>query len=358
MNDTIFVPEIIKVGYNKRKDTYTGKLAYIIYFDQKGKLRKEQSWESWRNETIEPEEFKNEPISGFVINKKVGDYISDWNHRMAYVRIYDPRNFEFEITVQNLLYILENTSSIKGKGLDGEFVYGWDGKDLILMPTSSPDYVNISTYTKMLTNPEKFKGADLILGATYKTNTNETCIYLGRFTDYSNIDKPVKKYFFYNYKPYYLLLASLSNRILQLVDSTPVDNYGDLLDELEHHSIYSPVDFTNYKFIPHTVNEVENVINSVRTHSRMFFYEQSINSFIELHWWNARVSYTYNVTQIERLQTDIPSNDKMYNIKSNLMAKINNDVNNLTIDEIIDKYKPSKIELYLLNGNVYKKGSY
>ena len=37
-----FIPEKIKVGYNSRNDTYTKKLAYIIYYDNKGVLRKEK----------------------------------------------------------------------------------------------------------------------------------------------------------------------------------------------------------------------------------------------------------------------------------------------------------------------------
>lgn len=112
----------IKVGFQNRENTYTKKLAYVIYEDHKGVLRKRASWESWRDEKIEPVDHDNEPTSGFVLNKKVGDYVSDWNHRQAYVRVYDPRGFEFEITIENLLYILENANSIKGKGLEGEFV--------------------------------------------------------------------------------------------------------------------------------------------------------------------------------------------------------------------------------------------
>lgn len=43
MNTNIFIPTKINVGFQERKDTYTGKLAYVIYFDEKGKLRKETS---------------------------------------------------------------------------------------------------------------------------------------------------------------------------------------------------------------------------------------------------------------------------------------------------------------------------
>lgn len=131
---------------------------------KKTKLRKETSWNSWRDKNIQDVDFINEPISGFVLNKKVGDYVSDWNHRQAYVRVYDPRDFEFEITVENLLYILENTNSIKGKGLEGDFIYGWDGKELVLIPTSSPDYVEISQFNKILHKKNYVKVKDLIIG--------------------------------------------------------------------------------------------------------------------------------------------------------------------------------------------------
>lgn len=152
MKSSIFIPKKINVGFRERKDTYTKKLAYVIYFDEKNVLRKEKSWNSWRDHSIENIIYENVPTSGFVLNKKVGDYVSDWNHRQAYIRVFDPRGFEFEITIENLLYILENVNSIKGKGLEGEFIYGWDGKDLILMPTDSSDYKDITKFNDIIHN--------------------------------------------------------------------------------------------------------------------------------------------------------------------------------------------------------------
>lgn len=40
MKSNIFVPKKINVGFQNRDDTYTGKLAYVVYYDEKGKLRK------------------------------------------------------------------------------------------------------------------------------------------------------------------------------------------------------------------------------------------------------------------------------------------------------------------------------
>jgi len=184
--ENIFLPKKIKVGFQKREDTYSKLLAYVIYYDEKNKLRKEVSWSGWRDKKIDSQDFDNEPISGFVLNKKVGGYVTHWNPRQTYVRVFDPRGFEFEITIPNLLWILENSNSIKGKGLEGEFVYGWSGKDLLLVPTDSPDYKELDLYNKKIYNPEKIKKSDLIIGATYKFSNNENYVYMGHFLEYEN----------------------------------------------------------------------------------------------------------------------------------------------------------------------------
>ena len=59
MNEKLYIPKRINVGFQKREGTYRGILGYVIYWDDKGKLRKEASWESWRH--------------------TVGDRISPWS---------------------------------------------------------------------------------------------------------------------------------------------------------------------------------------------------------------------------------------------------------------------------------------
>ena len=177
MEKQLFIPKICKVGFNMRSDTYTKKLAYVIYYDSKGKLRKEPSWNGWiqkpgqkvsewiydekngqgshndtvLNDTYEPKEFDNVPTEGFVLNKGVGGQRESWgwNARNEYIRVYDPRGWEFEISIKNLLFILQECTSSQGKGLEGEFVYSWDGKDLVLLPCNSYEYklqLNLLTY--------------------------------------------------------------------------------------------------------------------------------------------------------------------------------------------------------------------
>lgn len=314
MKETIFIPKKIKVGFNKREDTYTKKLGYVIYHD--GKVwRKEKSWNSWKTDyvdsenyeikkkaafdedvkrqkeyyagimlelsktkpgvgytwseqyrgmteeqyldktvgsykkykpylgnisddpTIVPKEFVNEPLDGFVLNKKAGGYSSGWNHRQTYCRVYDPRGFEFEITIPNLLYILDNATSIKGKGLEGKFIYGWEGKELVLVPEGAPEYKQMVEYTNNLSL--KVAKKDLKIGGIYTTDQNRKAVYLCSAPQYNydSVKLPGKALWFYDmYTKTYSTYTS--NNIKKYIEDS--DNLSDLLDGLEKDKHYKP----------------------------------------------------------------------------------------------------------------------
>lgn len=183
MNSQLLVPKKVKVGFQERGDCYTKKLGYVIAWDGK-KWRKEGSWQSWRDKKIAIEEFENLPTNGFVLNKKVGGTRYNWNPRQTYSRVHDPRGFEFEITVPNLLYILEHSNCMRGKGLEGDFIYSWDGKDLVLLPAEAPEYQAAMNFTKL--QEKKISAKDLVPGCSYKTKKEEDLIYLGRFMWYES----------------------------------------------------------------------------------------------------------------------------------------------------------------------------
>lgn len=246
MKTDIFIPEKLKVGFQNRGDTYTGKLAYVTYYDAKGVLRKEKSWEGWRSKHLTPLEIENTPTSGFVLNKKAGGYDTGWNHRQTYVRIYDPRGFEFEISIPNLLYILENTNSIKGKGLEGDFIYGWSGTELLLIPTSAPDYKEMAEFSELMHSKTKIKAKELIIGATYKSKQNKTLVYLGKYDSYCSWrgTPEGKKHFFRIISESswdrYETLKTLGDKIVGVVSEECVSNYADLMAELEREKTYNP----------------------------------------------------------------------------------------------------------------------
>lgn len=190
MKENLFtIPKTITAGYQNRKDTYSGRLAYIIYTDDKGVLRKEKSWSSWRDKDIPTTVDNNEPHSGFFLNKHVGGYVDHWL-RQSYIRVYD-RTFdlEFEITLSNLNYILSTCSWNPAKGLEGDFVYAWYGTDLWLLPTHSSAYKESMEFIKQKDSAKKFTEKDLVVGHAYRFKNDVVLVYLGkmsRFCTYSS----------------------------------------------------------------------------------------------------------------------------------------------------------------------------
>lgn len=176
-NERLNIPETLKVGFNNRTDTYSGKLAYVTYINKKGDIAKETSWKGWIDKKIDVETYENKPIEGFVLNKRAGGYKSGWNFRQTKCRVYDPRGFEVEISVENLLYILQECTSSKGKGLEGEFVYAWSGPELILLPVCSEDY---KASTELMERQEAITLKDLKVGASYKGSAENYLIYIGK----------------------------------------------------------------------------------------------------------------------------------------------------------------------------------
>ena len=349
MNTTIFIPKTIKVGYQNRNDTYTKKLAYVIYYDQKNVLRKQKSWEGWRDKNIEPQEFVNEPTSGFVLNKKVGDYKSDWHHRKAYIRVYDPRNHEFEITVENLLYILENSSSIKGKGLEGEFIYGWSGKDIILIPCESPDYKELMELNDLRYEKKKFNIKNMILGATYKSNSNSELIYLGRYYQSNDDDKETKTYFFYDRDSKWnkiINIKSLSGNIIDIVDENCVDDYANLMDELLKSNYYSNREQKYDEYKDYTLDEFEKSLNKRNGFYSSKYYAE-INGEIKKFYYIDRYYGHWRYSGYTEPKYNVYTLNKGYKDKRIIDEK--------SVGHVFNQIKPKYLVTYDSNKNIIKE---
>ena len=181
--NNIFVANKIRVGFQNRSGCFTNRLAYVIYYDEKGKIRKEKSWEAWRNKDIPPEEYENIPTEGFTINKDIKRYTGEWfSSTRTMIRIHDPRGFEFEVTTENLIGILMHTDCLR-RGLIGQFVYAWAGTDLVLLPVTSEEYTKALKYTAGLS--QKVSAKNLKVGASYKTKRDGDVVYMGKLDWYS-----------------------------------------------------------------------------------------------------------------------------------------------------------------------------
>lgn len=194
------------------------------------------------NEKVKPLEFDNEPIEGFVLNKKAGGYSTGWNHRNTYCRVYDPRGFEFEITIPNLLYILANTNSIIGKGLEGKFVYGWEGKELVLIPESAPEFEEMMNFTKL--QEKKVAKKDLVVGGIYRMADAREEIYLGDRICYDYNGKTNEKktpvWCRQNYNNVWNAFSHSSSmtRVKEFVGMADSELFAGIMDRVEKQDAY------------------------------------------------------------------------------------------------------------------------
>ena len=389
MKTNIFIPNRINVGFQNRNGTYTGKLAYIIYWDEKGKLRKETSWNHWINKEIPNEEYDNKPTEGFVLNKKVGGYSGDWgNFRQAYTRVYDPRGFEFEITIPNLIWILECCNCIKGKGLEGKFVYGWDGTDLLLVPVDSPDYKEIKAHSEKVNRCTYIDKDDLKVGATYIDKKNAEYVYMGRFDKYEycylkdgkkfetykrlenycikNGTPPIRKSVYYIYKEdsreyasvgkyycfgyyssygsiYFKWIKSVKDTFVDVVNEDCSEKYKEFYEELEKSAAFSPPDFTKNQIIPMSYEQFEEHAN---------------------HCCNTNVMYKsydeYKKVTVKKIYNKDDEKDEFklfigWDEVLDMFPIVGNHMIPVTLREIYDKMHPVYRVIYLANGNIYRK---
>lgn len=255
MDNKLYIPEKIRVGFQEREGTYTGKLAYIIYYDEKGKIRKETSFDGWRDHKIDVLELDNKPRNGYLFNKGVQRYAYHFGSGRSMLRVYDPRDFEFEIDIDNLEAILMN-SDVSKKEIIGDFVFAWSGKDLILLPVNSQEYKDSVEYTE--NQYKKVSTKDLIKGATYSQKKNDSqYIYVGFFdwsdtTGYGGINTKIvnkgKKHIFFERQKQdinsYNYLRDDGFNILSVstfsecVNDEPVDDYPEIVKAFEesYHS--------------------------------------------------------------------------------------------------------------------------
>jgi hypothetical protein len=349
-NTQLFIPTKIKVGFQEREDTYTQKLGYIIYYDNKGVLRKETSWEGWRDKKIDSQEFDNTPTSGFVLNKKAGgDRGHSWEQRQTYSRVYDPRGFEFEITIPNLLFILQECDSSKGKGLEGDFVYAWDGKDLVLLPASSDEYQKSLQFTDL--QSQKVSAKSLIEGCIYLDSRMNQHVYLGKYfygqkTPYSDDKMSEKKQFIFypirdeserNYRYYYSnyhVLSSMST-IKKQVSDIPVDNFSTLLQEFldsPHNSEFSHIDF-----FPFDEDSIARLMETNNYYYGLDTYRKDDHHQVRIKTDNGIDFYEFvKLTKLDRWGWNATTHEKVNEDKMDINTIINN---------YVDKYK------------IYKNGS-
>lgn len=282
----------------------------FVTYKQGSKLAKEISFKNWlgKGEQIE---ITNSPTKGFILQDCVGGHGGSWYsyERRAWAIIKDPRGFNIEITFDNLVWIMKMVSHDHNTGFIGEFVYGWDGAQLMLVPTVSEDY----KYTSTIDNKESYKLKDLTIGETYRFPNEHNMIYLGylpiiklkdnnmRYTcnDNFNIEYTIKKFhcFYCPYDSYrkFITLSSTKKKIIKDIDKPTqtiewIDNkikeMNDYLWNNEQVGDISNLD----KIIPNPKNTHKNIDKLIRYCELPYVEKKNKSGYIQTNL----TEYNYN----------------------------------------------------------------
>lgn len=397
MHDQLYIPNTITVGFQERNDTFTGKLAYVIYTDHAGKLRKEGSWNNWRNKKFEPVTVDNTPQSGFTFNKGVkrDNYWRGSGRSMF--RIWDPRDFEFEITVDNTIGVLMH-SDVSKRDIVEQCVYAWWGTELVLLPVNSVEYQESVKHTEK--QAQKITGKELKVGATYTIKEDrKQVVYLGRFerfgldSTYTQFGGEDSRYNHYHERNNAFVQTPKKSKAYVFIDPTtkmvhtkdPV-KYLAYCDDETMHPEYAALMEKYYMSAESqvAVGVIVQVDDTSNYHQSMFWKEIGENQFvcvqIDQHAYNSteRIS-VYRFARFDEatrsIQFSYEASDRHYHYQPvtypafnlpgmdknradvvQLIAGIKQDVGGATRDAatmryLKNKYNLGQLQLVLQNGN-------
>lgn len=271
------------------------------------------------DEKIKPFEFPNEAREGFVLNKKAGGEKYSWNTRQTYCRVWDPQGFEIELTIQNLLYILENTNSIKGKGLEGKFVYGWDGKELVLVPEGAPEYIEMLEYSVM--QSKNIKKSELKVGGIYVDGRGNDYTYLGEGFKKSYDGFSEKKALWFGRNHYSNFGSIFETKDIKGIKKYKGDNitdYASMLEALEKSGIYSK-EKPEFELV---LNQTDVLLEKFKTKSHIegFWVKDSKGKMSEIH---IQENTDYNRNKYYQVyETNPHSKSKYYGYNDNKFSSL------------------------------------
>jgi len=263
MKSNLYIPKKLFVGFQKRKACFTGKLAYVIYEDDAGKKRKETSWNGWKDDSIPDLTLDNKPRSGYILNKGVHRH-GDWGTGRHTIRVYDPRDFEFEISVENLCGILTHYDMNK-REIIGELVLAWNGTELVLLPTESEAYQTSISYTQKQANNMSTK--DYVVGHSYVLKKKPDILtYIGYYPwydfdscYYSNRTQKLvgKKHIFYN-KESKRFETPPAKSLSHCVDQEIAEDFSLIAENLWSNTNFSQIVGIRFEEVPMQLPEVNN----------------------------------------------------------------------------------------------------
>lgn len=177
INYTIKIPDQCYVGFSIRSDSSV-PLGFMTPYEThsttgeplatcKKRMDQVDYWSGARygktNTGLQPTIVDNKPMIGFRISRSLRRL--GYGSQNTYIRIEDPRGFELEITVSNLIMLTDNNLIENGEILR-ECVWGRDGNENVLLPINSEPYLQATANTerqKSAVSSRQVKPGDTVL---------------------------------------------------------------------------------------------------------------------------------------------------------------------------------------------------
>lgn len=122
--------------------------AYMTHYEDNAAGRKRQAQvDGWSRGKMKSVIIENKPMIGFRVSR--GLRRLGWSHHATSVRIEDPRGFEVDISVSNMMMLTDNNLLENGEILR-ECVWGRDGGMNVLLPVNSQPYLQATENTERM----------------------------------------------------------------------------------------------------------------------------------------------------------------------------------------------------------------
>lgn len=366
----LYIPRKLKIGFQKREDSFDGKLSFITYYDNDGKISNETRWNNWCDDSIDKIEIDNIPFKNATLNKSISHAGYRYGTGRTAIRIYDSRGFEYEIDIDNFMGIAQEYSVVKGE-ISGDFIYAFCNNKLILLPVDSEQYKDAIKTT--LNRNEKVDESALIPSDVYLNDKEEECIYIGFY----NLNKRIAKYvnilinkqkpshvFYNNSKGIYEFikiekLGLKKDTLLPNEFEVYFHNYVGTMQEKEIEEIYIEKHFDVEK-----IQENKNLEHMLFGYtefdgaSKIFSYTKIVSGGIYECYWNTdkeKGSYFYSPRSL--MMSYFRCSNKRYTQISDFLKLFDehrqskNNSKEFYLSETSDAYK-------LLKSKFYKKEKY
>jgi hypothetical protein len=177
------VPKELAVVLNARETTNKVEsadgddviaLGFVSYRDaDTNQIHHKSSMDKWGDKNMLRFSYINEPTTGF----RVVGFVSRWTTSNKFIRIEDPRGFQFEVSIDNFVDLLRETTIVNAI-IQDKVVYGWDDAGISLYKEGSEKY-NEGIDNFVAISEPNISIKDITIGTIVKLKNGRTVQWCG-----------------------------------------------------------------------------------------------------------------------------------------------------------------------------------